>query len=144
MTFNYIQAAERQFDAAKLLHGTDAPKHHVVAGHIVGLAAECGLKALLGAVGHLDTQTGGVLGGRRDPHYCHIEQVWPLVQFTLTGRNGSRIVSRLPAGHPFSNYSVDQRYADKSDIPDVDFPKWMDACEAVLDTLQWAKLDGLV
>jgi hypothetical protein len=142
MKFNYPQAAERNYSAALVLLGVDSPVHDAVAGHVLGLAAECGLKALLGGVGILDPHTGGIPLG--DPHRCHIEALWPLTQFTLSGRSGARIASQLPQGHPFANYLVDQRYADDTDIPARDLPAWREATTAVMTCLQWAKLDGLL
>ena len=142
MKYNYPQAAERSHSAAVVLIGVDTPAHNAVAGHVLGLAAECGLKALLGGVGILDPLTGGV--PRDDPHFCHIEVLWPLTQFTLSGRSGARIASQLPQGHPFSSYLVDQRYADDADVPVHELPAWREATTAVMTCLQWAKLDGLL
>jgi hypothetical protein len=143
MKFNYPQAAERNYSAAMMLLGLDSPVHNAVAGHVFGLASECGLKALLGGVGIVDPQTGGVPD--KDKHHrCHIDELWLVTQFTLSGRNGARIASQLPHGHPFCSYRIEQRYSDQTEIPTQDLPSWRDASTCVMTCLQWAKLDGLL
>lgn len=103
MGINFMDASNRHWDGAELLY---SDSHLANADHLYGLSAECGLKALMVAMGAPTDPVGDML----KPHKKHIDQLWGEFQSFASGLSGSAYVAMLPAGSPFSNWAIQQRY----------------------------------
>ncbi len=134
--FDFRQSARRHFEDAELLR-RDVPPRLPNAEQLDGFSAECALKAILMALGctrHPD-------GGPEKPFRVHVNALWD--QF-LGYPGTARYAACLPAPNPFSDWSVDHRYADAGSIPAYDEARRRDAARAALDALDLAISDGII
>jgi hypothetical protein len=98
----HMDDAERLFQVGRLAN----------ADHLYGMAAECGLKALIEKLSH-----SGKLDPKQD--YVHVMEdkkpanAWSRYQARLSGHVLGGGVS-VPPLNPFSDWSVSQRYAHES------------------------------
>ncbi len=141
MRANYEEAARRHHrDAAYLLSAGGARRGN--ADQTYGLAAECALKAVMIGLGAPASSAGQVLERR---HRVHIDRLWTeFIAFAGT-RGGAAYAGQLPAGRPFADWSVGQRYAGRHALPThsrVETHK--SAADSTMRILDQAFLDGVV
>jgi len=134
---DFRDAASRHYnDGSFLLQHDRWPN----ADHLFGLAAECGLKAIMQAFGMKTT----AVGVPRDTKYrVHIDKLWLEFHAFADRRVPSHYASRLPKENPFTDWSVDQRYYRRDAISKKDALAHRDAARRVLDVLENVKVDGL-
>ena len=110
------------------------------ADHLFGVAAECGLKALMLALG-MATKHGIP---RQRYHKVHIDSLWDeFIAFT-GGRGGARYALRLDSDNPFCDWRVSQRYCHRSGFFADDVNSHTQAAGVVMRLLDEALLDGVV
>lgn len=101
---DYAEAHRRHWDDAELLFSNARLGN---ADHLYGFSAECGLKAVMKALGMRVGRTG------KPPkdYQVHIQDLWPEFKVFVKGRGGRRFLKQLPGGSPFSDWSHNDRYA---------------------------------
>ena len=134
---NYAQAAMRHFDDAEYLLKQGRTAN---AGQLLGFHAECGLKALLVALGMAVDKDGSL----QKPYREHINRLQPLITSVLhqaSGRRAARYLSMMPNLAAFSDWHTDHRYWTASAIP-PSLQKWQDAATEVGMMVLQAQKDG--
>lgn len=99
---DFPDAMDRHWQDAELLHTNQRLAN---ADHLYGLAAECGLKALL-------EQDGNRIEGRTRRH---INQIWGECGSLAVGRAGATSDFN-PEVNPFHDWRIDDRYAHRRSI----------------------------
>jgi len=117
MPVNFKEACIRHYhDATYLKEDNRLPN----AGHLYGLSAECGIKALIVSQGYATKSNGDLIDKNRnnkDHLKQHINKLSTtyfnsLVTFILNGRNGSKYMSMLTSLSNYYNWDVAHRYND--------------------------------
>lgn len=102
---DFLAAMKRHWQDAELLWKQD-PKGLPNADHLYGLAAECGLKAIMEkADDPLDLDNSK---DHRDKYKKHINATWSHYE---DFRKGKLATYALSTSNPFNNWLIDQRYA---------------------------------
>lgn len=105
---NFLEAAKRHKDSADLLY---AQQHWQDADHLYGLAAECGLKALMI---ELNPQISNANGDLEKQHKVHIDKLWNQYNNSFVS---NRNAQSLSVNNPFSDWKIEQRYFKNSADP---------------------------
>jgi hypothetical protein len=139
-TTDFTASARRHVDDAGFLHGSARLTN---ADHLAGLAAECGLKALI----------EGYLGGKRNPKDLitdprsgkpmmhHVDTLWPEVALIIQSRPAKSLVQLL-ANQPFADWKVSERYCDGSHLTGAVVLDHLNAARKVVSILEQAIIDG--
>ena len=135
------------FDDAHLRHWNDAEllvddDRWANADQLYGLSAECGLKALMGALGRMPVDVSGKPANPK--HRKHVQEFWPIFVTFAEGPVGARYVARLPSGTPFADWSVQNRYAHRCHFQHAGVEPHRRAARRVRHMVQRAKQDGLL
>ena len=104
MTIHFGKAAKRHL---RDCHSLLSQQRHANADQLAGLAAECGLKAIL--------EVFGILTARADPPpklKKHVNELWDEFFAQISGRRAITVGTFLPRQNPFANWDVAQRYDD--------------------------------
>jgi hypothetical protein len=107
---NYLQSGRRHLHDARVLERQTPPRLDN-ADQLYGLGVECLLKALLVRHAHVPVPVDDE-GSIRWPFRIHTDRLWPSVLVHLHGRPAASYAGLLGTGHPFNDYSVDQRYEE--------------------------------
>lgn len=145
---DYPGAAKRHFEDAIVLESNARPAN---AGQLFGVAAECGVKAILIACGVL-TEPDGTIGrpngitgkGFRDhmPQLPHA--VVTFGHLVPDGRAFAKYSAAMPDLRNFHDWTIDQRYWGESHILTTSVPTWKAAAGNVLKALDLAIADGVM
>lgn len=137
MQEDYLDAHHRHWDDAERLF---AAARWANADHLYGLAAECGLKALMEKL-----SPQGALNQKQD--YVHIMEdkkpnnAWSRYQSYLSGRLAIKLA--LPQTNPFSDWLVSQRYAHQSNFDPTRVDPHRQGANVVRQLVEQADKDGL-
>jgi hypothetical protein len=145
---NYFESARRHFhDAGVLLGGSRSAN----AGQLFGIAAECGVKAILVASkvpvdteGSIDRLPGVKGKGFRD-HWPPLAQA--LIDWAGAipdSRTASTYLSALSNLAHFSDWRIDHRYWRDAALPLASVARWQAAAGEVMAALDQAKEDGVL
>ena len=142
MNTDYKNAARRNYEDAEILFNR---LRWANADQLYGLAAECGLKAVMVGLGARTKSRGDL-----KKHSVHINKLWNEFITFANGRNGAQYVAYLSNNNPFQDWDVSQRYAKTSEFhhrgapphPRVT-PHQSAASTIVKKILQQAQSDGL-
>ncbi|MDE0060089.1 MAG: hypothetical protein OXI22_10505 [Defluviicoccus sp.] len=126
---DYADAHDRHWRDAELLFAYPAPAN---ADHLYGLSAECGLKAVLEVEGQPVAPT----------YRLHVDRLWSAFETFARGRTGAAYLSMLPAGRPFQDWEVGQRYAHRKHFGPACVASHRDAARAVRAMFQSARQGG--
>ena len=101
---DFAAAHQRHWSDAELLFDHERLGN---ADHLYGFSAECGLKAVMRALGMpMDRR------GKPPQRYRkHIHELWPVFEEFAARHEGRRYLDELPAESPFSDWSHHDRYA---------------------------------
>lgn len=110
------------------------------ADHLLGLSAECSLKAVMIALG-MSTEADGAPSDRA--HRVHMPTLWAAFQSFAQGRLASRYLEELDPGNPFNGWLVDQRYSHRQDIPNGAPATHLRAARQCRASLEKLILDGV-
>lgn len=102
------------------------------ADHLYGMSAECGLKVVLVAKGLPIVK----------PYRDHVDKLWPLFVTFAQGWLGAQHLAMLPAGEPFRDWNVSQRYSHRQHFGMARITPHRNAAKAVRDMLQSAAQGG--
>jgi HEPN domain-containing protein len=137
---DFRAAARRHYvDAAFLLDDSRVPN----ADHLAGLAAECGLKAIL--EGWYGAQVlGDFLEWNGERVRSHVNRLWGELSTALAGRTGATLTALLLASAPFTGWDVADRYRDGTAVSDQSARDHVGTAKKVIEILEQAILDGIV
>ncbi len=139
MDVDFRDAAERHWLDAALLFEKDRMAN---ADHLLGMAAECALKAIMLGLGMMLTADGRP---REEQHRVHINKLWNEFVTFAENRNGARYVAYLLEGeNPFDAWDVNQRYHHRSSFFRDQVEQHQNAAEKIMFILQKAFSDGVV
>lgn len=109
-------AARRHLEAA---HTLDKTKRRDVAGYLYGIAAECGVKALMQQAGFKKPKAGD-----KDPYYVHFPELKTLLRNKIQGRNASLLRKHILIPELFHEWDIKMRYSKGSQIPVHRLNQW--------------------
>jgi hypothetical protein len=101
MGINFLEAARRAYHDGTTLCRAE---RYGTADHLFGLAAECGLKAVLVGLNAIPRQGPP----RRSRFRVHVDKLWDEYATHIAGRGDASLLLSLSA--PFAAWSVDHRY----------------------------------
>jgi hypothetical protein len=122
-------AAYRHFEAAeKLAEG----KRRDVAGYLYGIAAECGIKAMM-----LDINIRPLPNERRkeDPFFAHFPDLRTMLRSRLEGRLAAPLLPFISSDAFMNNWSTDMRYSHGRDIADAWVAAWSQQARQVISSM---------
>ena len=128
---DYVDAHRQHWTDAELLFQRS---RWLNADQLYGISAECGLKALMPALG-------------MRVKWKHVDVIWPdFARFAISaqGRVGARFVTLLPRGTPFANWSVHNRYAHSRHFSCAGTAPHQIAARQVRNMILQARLDGVI
>jgi hypothetical protein len=145
-TVDFPSAAKRHWQDASSLEVSGRAAN---AGQLYGFSAECGIKALLVALGYPTDADGSP--ARTPPAGTpqvrkHIHQLVSIIgniQSDIVGRSGAKYSAMFPNITNFANWSTDHRYWTDTAIPNS-LPAWKAAAKEVMKILDEASLDGVL
>ena len=133
---DFLDAHDRHWEDAETLFGH---QRWANADQLYGFSAECGLKAVMQALGMpIDTTTGTPPKKYRK----HIQDLWPLFQTYAGSRNGATYLAMLPTGSPFADWSHHDRYAHQSYCPEPDAVSHRMAAKKLRPLVRHAQQNG--
>lgn len=139
MSVDFRDAAERHWVDAGFLFEKNRLAN---TDHLLGIAAECAMKAVMLALG---------MGLRADGspaeahHRVHINSLWNEFITFSSNRNGARYAGPLMGGlNPFDGWNVSHRYHHQSSFSRSEVEQHQSAAEKTMFILQQAVLDGVV
>jgi len=145
---SFHKASRRLHSDANHLAGDSVETRNVNAGHLFGLAAECGLKYLLLLSGGLqrDAATGD-LSDRPRPHVDRLIDASGLAanyRALVAGHTHSRYLAHAPSLAGLQSWKPEYRYYDDAhpDYPLASEPDWLKASQEIQSALDVAMLDG--
>ncbi|MFJ3469653.1 hypothetical protein [Pseudomonas sp. NPDC090201] len=109
-------AARRHLLAANILDSTD---RRDVAGYLYGIAAECGIKALMQQAGFRLSQSR-----ENDPYYAHFPALRTLLRNRLEGRNAAVLRRHIYNDNFFSEWDISMRYGKGASISARAIDQW--------------------
>ncbi|MEW6037989.1 MAG: SAM-dependent methyltransferase [Pseudomonadota bacterium] len=138
MNEDFLDAHKRHWDDAELLFQA---QRWANADHLYGMAAECGLKALMEKL-----SPQGALDPKQD--YVHIMEdkkpnnAWSRYQSYLSGSRA--IMLSLPQTNPFSDWLASQRYAHQANFDQARAQSHRAGAKDVCERIKIAQLGGLL
>jgi len=136
VSVDYLDSAERhRTDAEHLFKSERWPN----ADQLYGLAAECGLKAIMQALGMLLRPDGAPQEAK---YRVHVDKLWGEFLTFANGISGMAYASLLPQDCPFQDWSIEQRYHHSAAIPRERVAAHRAATKQVFDALGNARVDG--
>lgn len=139
------------FKAASRRHGRDA--RYLLDGgrwsnadHLAGLAAECGLKAILqGWLGaSLNVKDILVWEPSGKELRFHVNKLWPELPLILSGRSGPALVALVVRSAPSATWDVADRYSGDNAITEQHARGHVGKAEEIVKLLDQAELTGAV
>ena len=130
------------FADAHLRHWEDAESLFALdrwanADHLYGLSAECGLKAVMQALGmQVDVEGTPIMG----KHRMHVDKLWPTYIDFVEGQREWHYVLR---GAPFADWSINDRYANRNHFTQPNVEPHRDAAGQVHDIVKYLNTGGL-
>ncbi|WP_084545118.1 MULTISPECIES: SAM-dependent methyltransferase [Derxia] len=111
------------------------------ADHLYGVAAECGLKALMQAFGmEINPQTDAP-AKREDRD--HINAIWARFESYRTGHHAGTEYA-LSSENPFENWTISQRYAGQASFNEAIAATHKSGCNSVAELVKKARTEGLL
>ena len=136
MPIDFLDAMERHWQDAQLL-GSPEQRRLANADHLYGMAAECGLKALMAKKG-MDLENNDT---DKKKYKKHINATW--AHFS-DFREGTLATYALTSNNPFDDWLVDQRYAAEANFDTARVDKHKTGAQQVYDLVVRAKNEGLL
>lgn len=139
MTFpaDFADAHQRHWGDAELLATNGRWAN---ADQLYGFSAECGMKAVMVALG----MPIGPSGTPDRQYRKHIQDLWALFCTFVSGRNGGRYLGVLPSTSPFVDWSQDNRYAGGNHFSENSTQPHRVGAECVVRMVRAATQDSLL
>lgn len=122
-------AAYRHLEAAEVL--ADG-KRRDVAGYLYGIAAECGIKAMM-----LDINIRPLPNAERrdDPFFAHFPDLRTLLRSSLGGRLAAPLLNFIGNDAFMNQWSTDMRYSHGRDVTDSWVTAWATQARQVISSI---------
>lgn len=145
---NYFESARRHFKDAGSLLGA---RREANAGQLFGIAAECGIKAILVA-SRVPVDAEGSISRLPGVKGKGFKEHWPNLHQTLTdlanaipdSRTATTYLSALPNLAHFNDWKIEHRYWRDAALPLASVALWQLAAGDVMAVLDQAKEDGVL
>ena len=136
---DYLDAMARHWDDAELLWG-QVPRRFANADQLYGLAAECGLKALMTKlVNNFFDHSIGVPSSRDDR--VHIDGAWN--RYNIYSQGGAAARYALPPmNNPFVQWEIADRYANQGNFRYTRVRRHRNGCLLIKNLVHQAKAKG--
>ncbi|WP_171938963.1 hypothetical protein [Herbaspirillum rubrisubalbicans] len=141
MQVKYPQAALRHMKDAAILEERSRPHN---AGQLYGIAAECGLKALLVAKGSPTTPTGDLKEREDRKHLPDLKALMSTITVFSDGRQASQYLAMMPDLNNFDDWKIDHRYWIDAQVPVASLGAWKIAANQVAAMVEQANIDGIL
>lgn len=138
MQADFLDAHKRHWDDAERLF---AKGRYANAGHLYGIAAECGLKRLMVRFGMMVNPTTGSPTAREDR--SHVNRVWDRFESYRSGKLEG-VDYGLPIPNPFDNWDVSDRYAHQSNFNPADVQLHQAGAAVICELIKKAQREGLL
>ena len=135
---DFVDAHRRHWEDAELLFGQS---HLANADQLYGFSAECGLKAVMKALGMGVDSMGIPL---ESEHRKHVQDLWNTFTTFVRGRSGARYIRMLPPGSPFQDWSHHNRYAHHRHFTQGQVGPHRAAAANIEAMVQHARRDGIL
>jgi hypothetical protein len=113
------------------------------ADHLAGLAAECGLKAILEGWHGARVESGFLMWNDKQLKF-HVNRLWGEVATGLAGRTGATLAALFQGSVPFANWEVSDRYSDGTAVSEESACNHVGKAKEVIEILEQAIRDGIV
>jgi hypothetical protein len=120
-------AARRHLEAADIL---DPTNRRDVAGYLYGIAAECGVKALMLEIGFRP-----LASRENDPFFAHFPTLKTLLRNKLEGRNATVLRRHVLNDNFFSDWDITMRYSKGNQIPTRLLDQWKAQAVSVIGSI---------
>lgn len=131
---DFVDAHRRHWEDGNLLYDHDRWAN---AAYILGLSAECGLKAVMQTLGWMSLDASG----KPEPEYRkHIRELWPIYSGLVRDRAGGRY--EPTSEDPFDDWSHHNRYADRHHVCQEVVGRYREATKDVTRIMGLAIMDG--
>ena len=131
----FADAHRRHWDDAEVLF---AHARWANADQLYGYSAECGLKAVMRALG-MSVDPDGV---PEQKHRKHVQALWPIFRTFAEHHGGQWYLQQLPSGEPFHNWSHHDRYASTRHFSRQSTVRHQNAAREIYLMLQRAVQEG--
>ena len=135
---DFVDAHRRHWEDAELLFGQS---HLANADQLYGFSAECGLKAVMKALG-MPVDRMGV--PKSSQYKKHVQDLWNIFTTFVQGRGGARYIPMLPSGSPFQDWSHHDRYAHRNHFTRGQVEPHRAAAAKIEAMVQRAHRDGIL
>ena len=136
---DYRDAAERHWKDAQYLSTDNRTAN---ADHLLGLSAECALKAVMQGVG-MTIDPGGVPTDKS--HRVHINKLWDEFSTFSHTRGGARFAIIIDAHpNPFIDWDIAQRYCHRAGITNAILENHRQGALNTRKVLNNAVLEGVI
>jgi hypothetical protein len=140
------------FSAAARRHHQDArflldDRRWPNADHLAGVAAECGLKAiLLGYFGATLGNNSRPVWGQPAKTLGHVNHLWSELPLIISGRSAPVFAALIagPPPQPFASWDIADRYSDGNTITEQYAREHLDMTKKIMGLLEQAVLNGVV
>ncbi len=122
-------AAYRHFEAAEeLAEG----KRRDVAGYLYGIAAECGIKAMMLEV---NIRPRPIEERKDDPFYAHFPELRTMLRSRLAGRLAAPLLNFIGSDAFMNQWSTDMRYSHGRDVAEAWVTAWSAQARQVISSM---------
>jgi hypothetical protein len=136
MPVDFRDSSERHWDDSGTLFTNNKLAN---ADHLLGMAAECAMKAVMRSLG----MTLSLAGRPEEPYAVHINLLWDEFITFAHGRGGAHYADMLSGNpNPFSDWHVNQRYNHRAQFSEPIVKNHHQAAKEIMQVLQAAILNG--
>ncbi|MGH3546096.1 MAG: hypothetical protein ACRDPW_09260 [Mycobacteriales bacterium] len=142
---SFAVATRRHYEDAEFLF---SGRRCVSADHLAGLAAECGLKAILLKCGEakMNSKSGKPVlvapNSGEEKSLGHVDELWNQLPLIVSGRSAKRFTALVARPAPFATWRITDRYSDGTTITAECARKHLDAAGQILGLLEQAEREG--
>ena len=126
---DFADAHRRHLEDADLLFKN---ARWATADHLYGLSAECGLKAVMRALG----MPVDASGKPEREHMKHLPELWRVFRGFARKHRGGRYVDLLSECRRFNDWSIDNRYAGSCNFQDENVRPHREAARGVSEVVR--------
>ena len=127
--FDMRAAAYRHLEAAEEL--ADG-KRRDVAGYLYGIAAECGIKAMMHDINIRPLPNAE---RREDPFYTHFPELRTMLRSRLAGRLAAPLLHFISSDAFMNQWSTDMRYSHGHDVTEAWVSAWRAQARQVVSSI---------
>jgi hypothetical protein len=137
---DYKGAARRHFKDTELLRLQGRSEN---AGQLYGFNAECGLKAILVALG-IGVDPKGDISRDYHKHMPNLGKLFLALDIFPNGKTAPMCIAHLKSLSNFDDWEISHRYWSTSALPTDSLPKWQQAAGEIEMMLDAAEIEELI